>query len=190
MKILKTYVTSDLNFCDGFEKNNNDFSLEQEWNDFLINKWNNVIHNDDTVYILGGFGKGGIKTIQEILSKLKGNKLLLYNDTVNQYSRKMWEHIGLPAVHFTLFSIDKKLHFSYNEQLIKPDSEKGWLICYGGQSKPIWSDRGLNVSAKLWDYSPIDTDEIHNIWNRMSEWENMKTTEREKEPTKLKFTNL
>lgn len=190
---MKTYVTSDLNFCNGFKDNN--FSSEQEWNDYLINKWNNIITQNDTVYILGGFGQGGIKNIQDILLRLNGNKLLLYNDTVNQYSRKMWEHIGLPAIHYTLFSLDKKLHFNYNEELIKPDDTDDWLICYGGgKTKPIWSNKGLNVSAELWDYCPLDINEIHDIWNRMSEWNNMETIEnvnkKEKEPVKLKFSNL
>ena len=77
---MKTYVTSDLNFCNGFKDNN--FSSEQEWNDYLINKWNNIITQNDTVYILGGFGQGGIKNIQDILLRLNGTKLLLYNDNV------------------------------------------------------------------------------------------------------------
>ena len=190
---MNTYVTSDLNFCNGFK--DSVCSTEQEWNDFLINKWNSVVAQEDTVYILGGFGQGQIKVIQDILSALNGTKLLLYNDTVKQYSRKMWEHIGLPAIHYTLFSLDKKLHYNYNEKLIKQDNDSGWLICYGGgKSKPIWSHNGLNVSAELWDYCPLDTNEIHNIWNRMSEWENIEnidnTKKEEKEPIKLKFSNL
>ena len=135
---MNTYVTSDLNFCNGFK--DSVCSTEQEWNDFLINKWNSVVAQEDTVYILGGFGQGQIK-------------------------------------------------------LIKPDNDSGWLICYGGgKSKPIWSHNGLNVSAELWDYCPLDTNEIHNIWNRMSEWENIEnidnTKKEEKEPIKLKFSNL
>lgn len=191
---MKIYVTSDLNFCDGFKTN--EFSSEQEWNDFLIEKWNNIVDEDDKVYILGGFGKGKIKTIQNILAKLKGNKILLYNNTVRQFSRRIWEHIGLPAVHFTLFSLDKKIHFCYNENTIINDQDD-WLICYGGgSSKPVWSSKGINVSAELWGYCPINIDEVRSIWKRMAEWNNISDTfersniEQEKKPVKLKFSNL
>ena len=71
-----------------------------------------------------------IKVIQDILSALNGTKLLLYNDTVKQYSRKMWEHIGLPAIHYTLFSLDKKLHYNYVEISLNYNTNIHYNLAY------------------------------------------------------------
>lgn len=57
---------------------NRPFKDIQEMNDTLINNWNSVVGNDDTVFIGGdmGFLKGKHR-LKEILYDLKGNKILI-----------------------------------------------------------------------------------------------------------------
>lgn len=74
------WITSDLHFnheriiglC------NRPFDSVEQMNSVLIDNWNKVIGEDDTVYILGDlFSRGDDKNIEEILSKLKGYKILI-----------------------------------------------------------------------------------------------------------------
>lgn len=73
------YFTSDQHF---FEKkvinlNERPFEESSEMNEAIINNWNDVVNDDDDVYILGDVTIKGGKITHETLSKLKGKKYLI-----------------------------------------------------------------------------------------------------------------
>ena len=73
------YYISDLHFSHGniIKFDGRKFNNIEEMNETLINNWNNTITSNDTVYILGDFCWGKADEWQEILSKLKGSKVLI-----------------------------------------------------------------------------------------------------------------
>lgn len=75
------FFTSDLHFNHKniieYEKSSRNFSSLEEMNEKLIENWNSVVAEDDTVYILGDFFMGPLDPIDEIMPRLKGKKILI-----------------------------------------------------------------------------------------------------------------
>lgn len=53
------------------------FSSIEQMNETLIENWNNVVIDDDTVYILGDFAYRSAVSMKPVLKKLKGRKHLI-----------------------------------------------------------------------------------------------------------------
>lgn len=74
------WVTADQHF--NHEKiikyENRPFSDIEHMNRFMIDAWNSVVVKDDKVIVLGDFGFGGSDFISDTLSRLRGNKVLVY----------------------------------------------------------------------------------------------------------------
>lgn len=75
------WFTSDLHFNHKniivFEKEVRPFETLDEMNEKLIENWNSVVAEDDTVYVLGDFFMGPLDPIDEIMPRLKGKKILI-----------------------------------------------------------------------------------------------------------------
>lgn len=93
------YYISDLHFDHKniIKFDNRPFSDVEEMNQALINNWNSVIQNNDTVYILGDFCWGKADRWVEILKQLKGQKVLIQgNHDLTKYPselKKMFQNI-------------------------------------------------------------------------------------------------
>lgn len=53
------------------------FKTVEEMNEVLIKNWNSVVNEDDIVYILGDFCFGNKEMLKQIVSQLKGRKILI-----------------------------------------------------------------------------------------------------------------
>src|ERR1700677_1793896 len=76
---MKVWFTSDPHF---WHKNiirlcNRPFSSVEEMHKQLIAHWNNVVSDEDTVYVLGDVFFCGAQKAHEILNQLKGKKILV-----------------------------------------------------------------------------------------------------------------
>lgn len=82
------YVTSDTHFFDAnmmehphFAPDRINFYFVDDMNDAIINAWNEVVSNNDTVYHLGDIGvfyeHGDEQSMLDILNKLNGNLVLI-----------------------------------------------------------------------------------------------------------------
>ena len=77
--IIMNYYISDLHFshknCLSYD--NRPFNTIKEMNEALINNWNSVVTNEDTVYILGDMFWCNAEESIEILKRLNGKKRLI-----------------------------------------------------------------------------------------------------------------
>lgn len=75
---------------------NRPFTLVEEMDDCLIHRWNAVVQNSDTVYILGDFSWYGEEKTIEILDKLNGKKVLILgnHDRISESIRKRFIKIS------------------------------------------------------------------------------------------------
>lgn len=73
------YFISDLHFGHSniIRFDNRPFTSVEEMDNTLITNWNNVITNDDLVYILGDISWYNSQKACEILKQLKGKKILI-----------------------------------------------------------------------------------------------------------------
>lgn len=74
--------------------------LVQQMNEMMIQRWNSVVTDQDTVYFVGDFAFLGIKQMQEICHKLKGRKVLIKGN--HDRSAKQMREVGFSEVHDTL----------------------------------------------------------------------------------------
>lgn len=75
----KVWFTSDLHF---WHKNickycNRPYNTIEEMNQSIIDNWNSVVKEDDTVYLLGDMGFCGIEKLRSLISQLKGHIILV-----------------------------------------------------------------------------------------------------------------
>lgn len=89
------WVTSDTHFnhANIIKYCNRPFSSVQEMNEALINNWNNVVSEGDTVYHLGDFALGDKSLIPNFLSRLNGYIYLIMGNHDNwDIMNNLWRH--------------------------------------------------------------------------------------------------
>ena len=94
---MSIYFTSDLHI--GHNKDflwkARGFSSIEQHDTAILNNWNRVVEDEDTVYILGDLFLGGNKTeFNRIFSQLKGHKILIRgnHDTTNKIKMYVEEY--------------------------------------------------------------------------------------------------
>ena len=83
----KVWFTSDLHF---WHKNickycNRPYETIEEMNQGIIDNWNSVVKEDDTVFILGDLGFCGIEKLRPLMSQLKGKIILIQGNHDSDY---------------------------------------------------------------------------------------------------------
>lgn len=78
--------------------NKRPFKSIEEMNSEIVKNWNNVIKDDDIVYVLGDFSFGTIEETKEICHELKGIKYLIKGNWDKFKFEKTWEEIGFEKV--------------------------------------------------------------------------------------------
>lgn len=89
----KNFFIADLHFghFNIVRYDNRPFKTTEEMDNVLIKNWNNVVSDEDTVYILGDISWHDEAKTVEIFNKLKGTKILIKgnHDSIKRGSRLM-----------------------------------------------------------------------------------------------------
>lgn len=129
---MATYYTSDSHFNHAnimkFCPNSRPFKTAEEMNEHMIEAWNSVVTDKDTVYHLGDFcfGRGtDLEFAKSIFARLRGHKHLILGNH-DDYGRKCdWESVmqyrevrenGIKVVlmHYPIESWNHMYHGSYH----------------------------------------------------------------------------
>ena len=153
------YFTADLHldhnnvikYCDRPFKN------VKEMNEALITNWNNIVTDEDTIYILGDFCFGGSNRIKELIPQFNGRKIFIRG---NHDTRILSEIESLTLKHN-----------SYRYYLIHdPVNAIRSMITFCGHVhrmfKLLNDKRGcpiINVGVDVWDYKPVSLDELNSV---------------------------
>lgn len=165
------YYTSDLHF---FHKNilrytKRPFKSLDEMHEALIKNWNEVVKDEDTVYVLGDFAFCGKTKAKEILSKLKGHKHLVIGNHDLHIKPIKWVELGFESVHKS-FNLQDNIWLSHYPFKHKGDNnyvrqrfatdrlvDDGNIILLHGHVHNSWRRKGrmINVGVDQWDYRPV-----------------------------------
>ena len=151
---------------------NRPFSSAEEMNRTIIDNWNEVVKEDDFVYLVGDLAFGRKKTkIQYWLKKLNGNVILLIGNHDKGYLK------SVPHADKCVLSYKRK------EFLLIHDPEKvrkwdGWVI-HGHEHNnkpekyPFINEKNktINVSVELINYTPILIDFLVDRMDKIVYWE-------------------
>ena len=129
------YYISDLHF--GCQNRFENRTLEHD--KLIKENWNGVVHNNDTVYILGDIGKEGSNKdneyLCEIISTLKGNKILIQGNHEklkdNRLRQLFTEVVPYKEIVDNFNGLNHNLVLCHYPILFWNGQHKGWVHLYG-----------------------------------------------------------
>ena len=166
----KTFVISDTWFNRPCEGNYGENHLEYNRN--IIYQWNSVVGEDDTVYVLGGFG---ICDLYDIVFELNG-EIVFLNTFLSEDERESIDKLVECMEHSVNYEkMSEKVTFSVNQFEILEDKDvvlsyfplidwygrKTGSMCFHGMNTETDMNKGnICCNASKWDFKPVDIDEV------------------------------
>ncbi|MFH6639334.1 metallophosphoesterase [Streptococcus suis] len=161
------YHENVIEFC------NRPFINAEDMNRKLINNWNQVVTENDEVYILGDFlFRGNAKQANEILKSLKGKKFLVkgnhehYLDSpdfdkslfewVKDYHTLNYHKRKFVLFHYPILEWEGYFHDSIHLYGHVHNNRTDYF-------KDILGDRAINVGADMIDFTPISIEQILDL---------------------------
>lgn len=155
----KVWFTSDLHF---YHKNickycNRPFETMEEMHEALIANWNSVVKEDDTIFLLGDMGFCGYEKLKTLLSRLKGQIILI---TGNHDDASVVKHLLDDGILFTTSNLctitiigdeecpNQNLTLCHFPMIDWPDKERGAWMVHGHQHQ---LPETPSCSAAHWD---------------------------------------
>lgn len=153
----------------------------------LIDNWNDVVDQEDEVWVVGDLAMGSVNTTVPMTKRLKGRKFLVpgNHDRVHRMYPKWRRFVALyEDAGFTI--LDSQVttdvdgsevlvcHFPYTGDSkfddrysgLRPDDEGGWLIHGHTHSDEKARGRQIHVGVDAWDMRPASEDEVAEIIRR------------------------
>lgn len=155
------YIIADTHFGDD---NIKIFENRKVSDNEIIDRWNEVINEDDTIYVLGDFAISNKRYVSEILERLKGYKILVKGNH-DCLSYKDYLHAGFDEVYFHPIIVDDFWIMSH-EPLYMNNSMPYANIFGHVHANPIYKDYSNHhfcVCVERINYTPIPFDDIKGI---------------------------
>lgn len=155
------YIIADTHFGDD---NIKIFENRKVSDNEIIDRWNEVVNEDDTIYVLGDFAISNKRYVSEILERLKGYKILVKGNH-DCLSYKDYLHAGFDEVYFHPIIVDDFWIMSH-EPLYMNNSMPYANIFGHVHANPIYKDYSNHhfcVCVERINYTPIPFDDIKGI---------------------------
>ena len=142
---------------------NRPFESAAEMDEKLIENWNYVVAEEDTVYVLGDFSDymdSGKES--EILSKLNGNKILVMGNHDSHRTPQEWREIGFAECY--PMPVIYKNFFMLSHEPLYINSNMPYANFYGHvHANPSYKDaskQSVCVSVERIDYTPVEFEKL------------------------------
>lgn len=181
---MSTWFTSDTHF--GHERilelENRPFASTAEMNEALIDNWNSVVRDGDTVYHLGDAVMGSFAENVQLLGRLNGMIQLVpgnhdrvssvyhAKDAARERFRQMYIDQGVYILPEQLHGFPTNgisiSHFPFTDDRFPemcPVDNGQWLIHGHVHSEWKVNGRQINVGVDAWNYTPVNIMTIIDI---------------------------
>lgn len=140
MNLTTTYVTSDSHFghSNVIKYSNRPYANADEMDEALINNWNSLVKDSDTIFHLGDFS---FKDPAQYLRRLKGKIIMLpgNHDQMFYKNKKLLERFENAAMlHEVTKSIDG-VKFNLTCEVKYDDGARGGLIVMNHYANLVWN---------------------------------------------------
>ena len=143
------------------------FKDKEEMDEYMINKWNEVVCDNDLVFHLGDVLISGAKRANEVLKRLNGRKILILGNH-DHFSKTKWRKLGFEAHERYFFKDYLLTHIPVDETPLKIAVEEGFLK---GNIHGHTHSQNQHLSRQLYrcccveliGYTPILFDEFISI---------------------------
>lgn len=167
----RIFYTSDLHFSHSniIQYCNRPFDSVEQMNDTLINNWNKVVKNEDSVYILGDITLSGSRMVYDIISQLKGNKILIKgNHDIRWIKDKRFPALELfensqAYDYLEIYDKGRKVILCHYPLMTWNKQYQGAYHLYGHihNNEPlIQINNSFNVGVDVNNYTPVTLDEL------------------------------
>lgn len=164
---MSIFVTSDLHFGHKniIKYENRPYETIEQMDKDLIDKWNNVVKENDTIYILGDFSWHKGEQTNEILKQLNGNKILIIgnHDEIflkdKKFDKTLFEEITI----YKQIKYNKKVFVLFHYPIAEHNGKmNGYIHLYGHiHSMNLELEKELgelchNVGVDRNNYTPVN----------------------------------
>jgi calcineurin-like phosphoesterase family protein len=171
----KVWFTSDLHF---WHKNickycNRPYETIEEMNQGIIDNWNSIVKEDDTVFVLGDLGFCGIEKLRPLMSQLKGRIILIQGNHDSDYVISTLYHEKIINNFDRLMSItiigdeecpNQELTLCHFPMIDWYNKEKGSWMIHGHQHQlpktPSCSAAHYDVGVDKNNWTPISFEQL------------------------------
>jgi len=134
---------------------NRPFKNSLEMNEYIINKWNSVVKENDIVYHLGDVGFGTTEELKILVGRLNGKKILLRGNHDLKRGVNGWKEVGFSEVYKNKIELGNLILTHSPVEL----TEVGKINVFGHiHDKPLDEKYDKNnhicVSCDVVDYTP------------------------------------
>ena len=174
----RIFVTSDL----WFNRPTGNLSgyTATEYNDIIINNWNEVVGKRDDVYILGGLGIGDM---YHLIVRLNGRIHILNNFYTNEemYFKDL---LKTTIEQSSDKSLKRRITFETDQMISIPQFDtilsyfplaewygrkSGTFCFYGGTAKSNFQENAISCISEIWKNRPIEIIEVQSNINKFKE---------------------
>ena len=170
------WFTSDLHFCHNnilnYEPDSRPFNTIEEMNEALVQKWNEKVSVEDTVYVLGDLSMGRVEVAIEYIKRLNGKIILIRGNHDTPKRIEAYKEIGI-EVHDIFYLPYKGRYFilchfpianeEFIRMVIEDNSEVVNLYGHVHSNAPVgYKDGTYHVGVDTNRLTPIS---IEQIWN-------------------------
>ncbi len=158
----KIWFTADLRlgYRGGLRRTTRSFNSVEEMDHVLIVNWNEVVHPDDHVWVIGDFCAAGIGLADTYLRQLNGSKSLIIGDCDPVCVRRAhgWEYVDW----FVRILLDERwVYLSHFPLCDRPTEAEGALSLFAHPHEELRGRRwSCHVGLDSWDYRPVSLAEI------------------------------
>lgn len=159
------YLISDTHFNHKniIEYENRPFASVEEMNKVIIDNWNAVVTDEDTVIHLGDVGLGTESMLKTIIPQLKGHKILIRGNHDTK-SKQFYLDCGFEQVENNMLVNywGEKVYISHRPESRPGNGEPYTIHLYGHvHSKlcdgkyPTLARNGACLCVERWNYTPV-----------------------------------
>ena len=160
----RVYIIADTHFGDEkiLRYENRPFDSVRKMDEFLIARWNEIVREEDTVFVLGDFSVGTDGTDREILSLLPGNKVLIMGNHDQQRTPSQW--LGLGFSEISRWPIIYDGYYIFSHEPVYVCSNMPYANIFGHvHANPAFKDfsaQSYCVSVERTAYAPLLFEEV------------------------------
>lgn len=150
------------------------FASVEEMNQHLVQKWNETVNPEDTVFVVGNFAWDP-EVAERVSGELNGQIYVIpgeWDRAIKDVADASGTYADGMKVQYMTIGI-KELRtlgavLTYWPMIEWPKKNKGWINFFGYPNKKYPSDhtkRVVNVSCDNWDFKPVEVANIIRLYD-------------------------
>ena len=169
---MKMFITSNQQFGrhHAIDSAGRNFVSVDVMDEYMIEQWNSVVGEDDTVYVLGNFAWDP-ETAENVIKSLNGKIIVMagvYDGAIREIAERYGKDLGVSimdeGIKFMKFLQICASHWPLAHW---PGKETGVISVVGLHNDEYKTDhkvQRINVAADYWDFKPVDITEVIKLF--------------------------